>query len=111
MAAHDDQVAANGERPLIGRMPRQRSTWKAIGNAHQDATNRSLATYIDPVSGYDCFTATALVARGRCCHCNCRHCPYADGERIDDYGSDPTGEGLTPTEAGEATMRCSDAEG
>ena len=34
------------------------------------------AFYIDQLTGYKVFTSTALRARGRCCGCACRHCPF-----------------------------------
>ena len=33
--------------------------------------------YEDPATGYRVFTASTLKARGRCCGCGCRHCPYS----------------------------------
>lgn len=34
------------------------------------------SSYVDPESGYSVFTRAALEARGRCCGCGCRHCPF-----------------------------------
>ena len=31
---------------------------------------------VDPKTGYKVFTEATLKARGRCCGCGCRHCPY-----------------------------------
>ncbi|MGV0035202.1 MAG: DUF5522 domain-containing protein [Candidatus Azotimanducaceae bacterium WSBS_2022_MAG_OTU7] len=33
-------------------------------------------SYTDPVTGYRVFTEQALLERGSCCGCGCRHCPY-----------------------------------
>ncbi len=43
---------------------------------HHAACARGSRTYRDPKSGYSVFTAIAHEARGRCCGCGCRHCPY-----------------------------------
>jgi|GEM_PF-1128465 len=32
--------------------------------------------YLDPETGFMVFTEIFLKKRGRCCHSNCRHCPY-----------------------------------
>lgn len=44
--------------------------------AHAAAMEAGSATYVDPATGYQVFTAAALVARGSCCETGCRHCPY-----------------------------------
>jgi hypothetical protein len=44
--------------------------------AHAAAVTAGADTYIDPVSGYDVFTAAYLARRGTCCDSGCRHCPY-----------------------------------
>jgi uncharacterized protein DUF5522 len=31
-------------------------------------------------NGLFVFTAAYLLKRGYCCHNNCRHCPYGDGD-------------------------------
>ncbi len=45
---------------------------------HDEALQRDLPTYADPVSGLSVFTAGFLAARGYCCDSGCRHCPYVD---------------------------------
>lgn len=32
--------------------------------------------YVDPSTGYRVFSELGLRARGKCCGCGCRHCPY-----------------------------------
>ncbi len=46
--------------------------------AHQAALDAGRAAYIDPVTGYQVFTAAFLAARGTCCDTGCRHCPYVE---------------------------------
>lgn len=45
--------------------------------AHEAAMAAGEARYVDPDSGYSVFTEHGLRARGRCCGCACRHCPWA----------------------------------
>jgi hypothetical protein len=45
---------------------------------HNEAQERRLPTYADPVSGLSVFTAEFLASRGYCCNSGCRHCPYVD---------------------------------
>ena len=47
-----------------------------IGRLHDDAVRCARPSYTDPSTGYTVFTAETLRARGRCCGCGCRHCPY-----------------------------------
>lgn len=42
---------------------------------HKEACEAGKETYIDPVSGYTCFTALQQGKRP-CCGLGCRHCPY-----------------------------------
>ena len=48
----------------------------AVAQRHACAVASSSPTYLDPATGNTVFTAAALAARGRCCGCGCRHCPY-----------------------------------
>lgn len=48
-----------------------------IEDLHHRACESGLPTYIDPLTGYQVFTARALRARGKCCGCGCRHCAEA----------------------------------
>jgi len=43
---------------------------------HDEATKNGEPGYIDPATGFMVFTRKALLARGVCCGCGCRHCPY-----------------------------------
>lgn len=43
---------------------------------HDAAMSRGEPSYIDPATGYSVFTAATHKARGKCCGCGCRHCPY-----------------------------------
>lgn len=43
---------------------------------HAEACAKGLASYTDPKSGYEVFTADFLSRRGVCCGTGCRHCPY-----------------------------------
>ena len=47
-----------------------------IDQLHTDACARGAASYRDPSTGYNVFTALKLQERGKCCGCGCRHCPY-----------------------------------
>jgi hypothetical protein len=44
--------------------------------AHDAALVAGEPTYVDPVSGYQVFTAAELLGRGTCCDSGCRHCPF-----------------------------------
>lgn len=48
-----------------------------IEDLHRLSCSQNKHSYIDPASGYPCFTALALSARGACCGCGCRHCKDA----------------------------------
>lgn len=43
---------------------------------HHTACEAGQRTYRDPATGYSVFTALAHEARGTCCGCGCRHCPF-----------------------------------
>ncbi len=64
--------------------------WLAV---HAEACEAGDATYRDPQSGAQVFTAVGLMAQGRCCGSDCRHCPYGDAAtgtgRVVDDASDP----------------------
>ncbi len=48
-----------------------------IRQRHAQACATNSPTYIDPITGYDVFTADFLRRRGECCDSRCRHCPYS----------------------------------
>ncbi len=43
---------------------------------HDAAVIQGEISYIDPATGYLCFTALFHQNRGNCCLSNCRHCPF-----------------------------------
>lgn len=47
-----------------------------IEDIHKNAVKNGDKTYIDPVTGFTCFTELAHLDRGVCCGSTCRHCPY-----------------------------------
>jgi len=44
--------------------------------AHDSASAKGLATYVDPTTGLEVMTSYTLSARGSCCGNGCRHCPW-----------------------------------
>jgi iron complex transport system substrate-binding protein len=48
----------------------------SVAEMHARACARDQPTYVDPLTGYDVFTANFLRQRGYCCGSGCRHCPY-----------------------------------
>ena len=56
---------------------------KNVWEVHEAACERGDSHYQDPESGFRVFTRVGLEARGRCCGCGCRHCPYAH-ENVED---------------------------
>ncbi len=49
---------------------------RLIRERHAQACASNSPSYVDPVTGYDVFTADFLWQRGHCCESGCRHCPY-----------------------------------
>ena len=47
-----------------------------IQHLHAEACGKGFASYTDPATGYEVFTAEFLSQRGSCCNKGCRHCPY-----------------------------------
>jgi cob(I)alamin adenosyltransferase len=43
---------------------------------HAAACEAGALSYIDPSTGFTCFTRLAHLKRGVCCGSQCRHCPY-----------------------------------
>jgi hypothetical protein len=62
--------------PRTDRLDPAQRDFSAIITAHEAAVGRGEATYRDPTTGLMVFTSAALAARGHCCECGCRHCPY-----------------------------------
>lgn len=52
------------------------ATTADIEELHAAACCAGLTTYIDPGTGFTCFTEIAHLKRGVCCGSQCRHCPY-----------------------------------
>lgn len=44
---------------------------------HSKAVANGERVYTDPATGYRVITELGHLARGSCCGCGCRHCPYA----------------------------------
>ena len=62
--------------PHPARLDRSRADYEFVVTLHTRALESGAATYVDPASGYEVFTAAWLAARGACCDTGCRHCPY-----------------------------------
>jgi hypothetical protein len=62
--------------PHPARLDRGRADYDLVVRLHTSAMERGAATYTDPATGYEVFTAAWLAARGACCDAGCRHCPY-----------------------------------
>ena len=54
-----------------------------IWQVHDAADRAGKASYVDPETGYQVFTRTGLLARGKCCGAGCRHCPFGHEHVID----------------------------
>ncbi len=82
--------------PVPERPPRRRDRWRSdphpsrlpvdaalratVLDRHARALDAGRPTYVDPVTGFDVFTADHLAGRGSCCDSGCRHCPYVGAE-------------------------------
>ncbi len=64
------------EHPHPSRLDPSHPRYPDVMAAHAQAVSMGAATYRDPVTGYDVFTAAELASRGECCDNGCRHCPY-----------------------------------
>ncbi|CAB9516046.1 Cob(I)yrinic acid a,c-diamide adenosyltransferase, mitochondrial [Seminavis robusta] len=47
-----------------------------IEDLHQHALLQGSKSYVDPATGFTCFTELVHLQRGKCCGNQCRHCPY-----------------------------------
>lgn len=57
--------------------PREMATTTAdIEEIHAHACAAGKDNYVDPASGYMCFTELFHRKRGKCCGSACRHCPF-----------------------------------
>lgn len=64
--------------PDPSRLDPARPDYEAILAAHRQALATGDDGYPDPSTGFWCFTAAYLWARGTCCSSGCRHCPYVN---------------------------------
>jgi Family of unknown function (DUF5522) len=62
--------------PHPRRFASSRRDHAAAMAAHAAAVAEGRATYRDPATGWQVFTAAYLADRGTCCDTGCRHCPY-----------------------------------
>jgi hypothetical protein len=62
--------------PDPARLDPARPDYGVILAAHGRALEAGEDGYLDPATGYWCFTAAYLWDRGTCCDSGCRHCPY-----------------------------------
>jgi hypothetical protein len=69
--------------PRLDRFSTGHPAYIPVVQAHDEAVAAGQDTYVDPLTGYQVFTAAALWARGTCCQSGCRHCPYGPEERAD----------------------------
>jgi Family of unknown function (DUF5522) len=85
VTARDDPLPAPLAVPDPGRLDPSRPDYRAILAAHGQALDAGEDGYLDPSTGWWCFTAAYLWARGACCDSGCRHCPYLrQAERLTD---------------------------
>ena len=83
MTARDDPLPAPLAVPDPGRLDPSRPDYGAILAAHGHALDAGEDGYLDPSTGWWCFTAAYLWSRGACCDSGCRHCPYVhQAERL-----------------------------
>jgi Family of unknown function (DUF5522) len=85
VTARDDPLPAQLAVPDPGRLDPSRPDYRAILAAHGRALDAGEDGYLDPSTGWWCFTAAYLWSRGACCDSGCRHCPYLhQSERLGD---------------------------
>ena len=76
MTARDNPLPAPLAVPDPGRLDPSRPDYGAILAAHGHALDAGEDGYLDPSTGWWCFSAAYLWSRGACCDSGCRHCPY-----------------------------------
>ncbi len=62
--------------PDRSRLHPDHPRYRELLRLHEEAIATGVDTYRDPDTGLEVLTAAALWARGSCCGCGCRHCPY-----------------------------------
>jgi Family of unknown function (DUF5522) len=83
VTARDERLPAPLAVPDPGRLDPCRPDYQAVLAAHGRALDAGEDGYLDPSTGWWCFTATYLWSRGACCDSGCRHCPYVhQAERL-----------------------------
>ena len=83
MTARDDPLPAPLAVPDPGRLDPACPDYGTILAAHGRALDADEDGYLDPSTGWWCFTAAYLWSRGACCDGGCRHCPYVlQSERL-----------------------------
>ena len=83
MTARHDPLPAPLAVPDPGRLDPSRPDYGAILAAHGHALDAGEDGYLDPSTGWWCFSAAYLWSRGACCDSGCRHCPYVrQAERL-----------------------------
>lgn len=53
---------------------------EAALSAHRRAVADGVDGYVDPITGFFCFTAAYHWDKGSCCELGCRHCPWLDAD-------------------------------
>ena len=66
-----------------------------IEDMHKQACSEGKHTYIDPTTNLTVFTRVSHLARGSCCGCGCRHCPFQKTKISEDEDSQRTREVTT----------------
>ena len=64
--------------PHPTRLAVRHPAYAANLECHEAAIARNDDCYVDPVTGYQVFTARLLWERGFCCDQGCRHCPWLE---------------------------------
>jgi Family of unknown function (DUF5522) len=83
VTARDEPLPAPLAVPDPGRLDPSRPDYGTILAAHGRALDAGEDAYLDPSTGWWCFTAGYLWSRGACCDSGCRHCPYVhQSERL-----------------------------
>ena len=66
--------------PHPTRLAPEAEGYREIMAVHDAAVADGQAGYLDPFTGLFVMTSSFHLARGKCCHNGCRHCPYTGAE-------------------------------
>jgi hypothetical protein len=77
-ARHHHDLPAPLAVPDPSRLDPARPDYEVILAAHGRALETGNDGYLDPATGFWCFTAAYLWTRSTCCNSGCRHCPYVN---------------------------------